>query len=476
MRRWLWLIALLLLAGGVSLVAARLPALKAFERAEQDLQQARDSGDLLAEGQALEALAEISPADSGYWQQAGEVYFSAGKYEEALAALQKAVATGKMSSSGLKLLGDTWLALGNATEAVQKWEQAALMGDQASFASLAEFYRGQKDWENYATWLQKWMNADPDRGIAYLEYGYLQAALGNETALEDLSIAKQKIPEKAGEVSEVENALLAGSLSAYIGFARVYVGRALGTLDYWDFAEIAFSRAVEVDPDYAEAWAFLSEAKFQQSGGGESEILKALALNPESVIARALYAMRLRRDGNPEEALPFLLAVAAAEPRQVIWRLEIAATLAELGKVPESLAELQAAVKIEPQNVAVWRQLTRFCIQHNLELRTVGLPAAREVLRLAPEDAESLDLMGLTFFLLEDSTSAERFLLRAVQADETFADSYLHLGQLYLNQQRNPEAYPYLKQAERLAEPGSEVHQLVNRLLERYFGEVEAAP
>ena len=80
MRRWLWLLSVVLVLAGIAVVAVVRPALISEERMEQTLAEARQSGDLNAEGAALENLARIKPEEN-YWQQAGEVYFKAGNLE-----------------------------------------------------------------------------------------------------------------------------------------------------------------------------------------------------------------------------------------------------------------------------------------------------------------------------------------------------------------------------------------------------------
>ena len=186
--------------------------------------------------------------------------------------------------------------------------------------------------------------------------------------------------------------------------------------------------------------------------------------------------MQLRREGKPEEALPYLQAIATAEPDQVVWRMEVGATLAELGQVNEGLAEFQSATEMEPSNSEPWKALAAYCIQHNMELRTIGLQAAREALSLEPEDAEALDLMGWTLFLLDDTTSAERFLHRALESDPANAGIYLHLGQLYLKTGQMDLAYQNLKKAGQPGRLDDETRRLASRLLERYFGEKESVP
>ena len=374
------------------------------------------------------------------------------------------------------LLGDGLSLSGEPNQALKKWQKASLVGDLEGYARLVNYYREEKDWDDLETVLLDWMRANDTNGEPFLLYSMLRVAQGSGDSLSELRIAREKNPDMDADIIQIENAVLEGSLSSYSGYLPVIVGRALGNYGYWDFAEIAFTQAVETTPEYAEAWAFLSEAKYQQGEGGEEEIQRALTLNPESILVRAIYAMQLRREGKPEEALPFLQAITSAEPDQVVWRMEVGATLAELGQINEALAEYQSATEIDPMNSEPWKGLATFCIQQNMELRTIGLQAAREALSLEPEDAEVLDLMGWTFFLLDDTTSAERFLHRALEEDESFVNAYLHLGQVYLKGQQNSLAYQNLKRASQLAEDESETQFLAKRLLEQYFGEVETIP
>ena len=475
MRRSLWTLAVVVLLAGIGVVITVRPTLISVENAEQALAEAQKSGDLNEEGLALENLARLKPEEN-YWQQAGEVYYEAGNVDAAVRALQKAESAGKLTGKGLVLLGDGLSLGGETIRAVEKWKMAAKVGELDGYTKLANFYREKKDWSNLETVLLDWMKVDETNGEPFLLYSLLQVARGSGDLLSEMRIAREKNPDLDATILQIENAVLEGSLSSYSGYLPVVIGRALGNYGYWDFAEIAFNLALETTPDYAEAWAFLAEAKYQQGERGGKEIQKALSLNPELVLVRALYAMQLRRESKPEEALPYLQAIATAEPEQAVWRMEIGATLAELGQVNEALAEFQLAVGMDPENVDTWKALASFCIQHNLELRTIGLEAAREALALEPEGAETLDLMGWTFFLLDDSTSAERFLHRALEENENYVNAYLHLGQLYLKAQQNSLAYQNLKRASQLAEEDSETKLLAQRLLEQYFGEVEKTP
>ncbi len=52
----------------------------------------------------------------------------------------------------------------------------------------------------------------------------------------------------------------------------------------WQLAERAFSQACQLSPEYAEAWAYLSQAQEQLGQDGLPALNKAIALEPDSVV------------------------------------------------------------------------------------------------------------------------------------------------------------------------------------------------
>ena len=52
----------------------------------------------------------------------------------------------------------------------------------------------------------------------------------------------------------------------------------LAGINHWDLAEYWMQKAVESSPDYAEAWAFLAEARQQRGLDGKEQINRALEL------------------------------------------------------------------------------------------------------------------------------------------------------------------------------------------------------
>jgi tetratricopeptide (TPR) repeat protein len=253
-------------------------------------------------------------------------------------------------------------------------------------------------------------------------------------------------------------------------YGWLMIGRALGSLEQWPLAEQAFRRAVELVPEYAEAWAFLSEARAHTGGSGQPEMERALSLAPQSNLVNALNALALRRQARYAEALDALTAAARLEPEEPFWMLEIAATQVAMGDLIAAREYYQQAVDLAPENSAYWQALARFSVDYNVDMRGLGLPAARQAVMLTPEDPSALDAMGWTLANLDDHITGERFLQQALEIDPAHAAANLHLAQIYLRRQQSGEAYLYLKQA---ASGGAALAEAetARRLLQRYFGE-----
>jgi tetratricopeptide (TPR) repeat protein len=230
-------------------------------------------------------------------------------------------------------------------------------------------------------------------------------------------------------------------------------------------------RAETLNPSYAEAWAFSSEARQQLKQDGLPDLEQALALSPKSAALQALAGLYYRRKGDSQQALQHFMAAAEAEPQRGIWQVEIGSSYADLHNTQKGLEYYQKATGLEPENASIWRLVAQYCLIHDLSVREAGLPAARQAAALAPEDPASADLMGQVMLALGDQASAERFLQQSLEKNADYPAAYLHLGQLYLQQNRLDLAEYSLARAARHVGEDAESILLAQRLLARYFGQ-----
>jgi tetratricopeptide (TPR) repeat protein len=234
-------------------------------------------------------------------------------------------------------------------------------------------------------------------------------------------------------------------------YRSLLIGRTLGSIDSWELAVVAMQSAVDTNPRYAEAWAFLGEAQQQINQDGFPALQKAIELNPQSVLVQALHSVYWHRQGKPDRALIYLHAAETLEPENPVWQVEIGSTLAEMGDLDQAIKSYQAAISLAPKNPAYYRALAEFSAQYGFQVQDVGLPAARQAVLLGPEDAANDDVMGEIFLRQGDVTSSERFLLQALERNDNLASAHLHLAMVYISQNRIESALPHLQRAAALA-------------------------
>ena len=125
------------------------------------------------------------------------------------------------------------------------------------------------------------------------------------------------------------------------------------------------SRAVEIDPYYAEAWALLSIAQSNLRYGfgyevddGWAAAHAALAINPDIAEARCAMARRLEEKGREDEALAELQKGLQVSPES--WELNkaLATFLMSRGKVADAKSYFEKAAAVMETDYHAWGMLT----------------------------------------------------------------------------------------------------------------------
>jgi Flp pilus assembly protein TadD len=138
------------------------------------------------------------------------------------------------------------------------------------------------------------------------------------------------------------------------------------------------------------------------------------------------------------------------------------------GDLVSAYSSYSHAVELAPEDPSTWRALATFSVNNLVDVDVTGLPAARKLIGLAPEDWQSYDLAGQAAFLLDDYPSAEDYLKKAIQLAPTQAAPALHLGLVYLQSGVLASAYSYLNLA-KIYDPDGPYGWQAGRLLEQFF-------
>jgi tetratricopeptide (TPR) repeat protein len=400
-------------------------------------------------------LAEQQPWQTGFWEAAGYSALNAGDFEMAGNCFAHAAAKGQLSVNGYVAWGDADWKNGNYQTALQIWEIADRLGaaPKEILKRKMEALRFLGEDLALIDTLQSILNSSSiddypseSQGTLNQELGLLLAAYEPASAVNYFTRAIELDPELKSKIRIMRNDIQQAISSDDSAYLLLVSGRTLANQDYWTLAEKAFTNATELNPEYAEAWAYLGEAQqhIDQDVEPLTALKKALELDPDSLAANTFLALYWQRKGEYEFALRYLQNASDLDPGNPAYFVEIGQLVALLGDLRAGEAFYWQAYELSSGDPKYVREFIKFSIQFNLDLRTTALPMARQLVMDDPGNPISLDLMGEILLRLGDMLNAERFFLRAIEIDPDFDQAYLHLGEFYQDLGQHELARYYL--------------------------------
>jgi tetratricopeptide (TPR) repeat protein len=440
--------------------------------ANQPVQKTGSSGNFSDSQSYLEKIVSLEPWRADIWEQIGNGELTARNPALAVNAFQKAGNSGGLSPQGTLALGTAFVQLKEEQNAIQTWETLTRNPQYLfqAYTQIVQTYRDNGEFTAEAGTLRSWLKIQPQNPQNILRLGLILSTSDGGEAGNLLTQAAALDPSLSGKVNIIKKALVTTSAAQPTGYDQVITGRALGDIGEWALAASAFKSATILNPNYAEGWAFLGEAKQQLGQDGYPELKHAESLNPDSVIAKSLLSIYWEKQGDPGTALAYLYAVSELEPTEPAWQIQLGTLLAETGNNTMALYHFQKAVDLEPSSAVTWQSLANFCINNDIELSSIGLPAARQAVTLAPDDPQNITTMGSALIATGDLVNGEKFLTRALQIDNKFVEANIQLGLLYNQLDKRDAAFYYINKAVLYSSNDSPQGIMARRLLKVYFG------
>jgi len=389
---------------------------------------------------AFAFVADHQPWRSGFWEAAGDAALASEDHQNAGLYYSRAAAKGELTLDGFLSWGDVEWQLGNPYTALQIWEIAERNGASLIevLAKRVEVYRALgADLELIETLRSILHYQDMihrfEYSALYHELGLLLAAHDPASAPAYLSRSVEMDPALEPQIGSLIIDIQQTSSVDDPAYLYMISGRSLANLGHWELAEKAFHNALDHNPTYAEAWAYLGEARqHTDSGDDPFEALEtALEIDPFSIAANSFMAFYLQRQGELELALVHFKKAADLDPDNYSYLVEIGKLTALLGDLEGGKESFKQAITRSSNDPRYVREFLKFSIHFNLDLQNVALPVARQLVILDPLDAASLDIMGELLMRLGDLLNAERFFWRSLAQDPDYDWANLHLGDLY---------------------------------------------
>ncbi|MGE5124045.1 MAG: tetratricopeptide repeat protein, partial [Acidobacteriaceae bacterium] len=334
--------------------------------------------------------------------QASRYAYQAGDARAAIEYFERASRVTSLSPDDLFMLGDAYYQAGAVYMAEAIWKHVSVLSEMSqAYQRLSDLYLARKDYASALDCLQRLLARNPSETRLYYQIGTLLAATDPEKALPYLIQTVEVDPSHAQQAKELHDKIRTATLFDQPAYTLLIAGRQLASTGEWELASLAFHRATELQPGYADAWAFLGEARQQlakresasQAGTGIAELETAIKLDPGSILANTFMGIYWERQEEYTQAQYYLQRAIFYNPQDPYLFSELGNILSKAGDLPAAESQYEQAIRLAPQEPLFYCLLAEFALDQQIQIRELALPAARQAISLDPNHARALDVM-----------------------------------------------------------------------------------
>jgi serine/threonine-protein kinase len=239
---------------------------------------------------------------------------------------------------------------------------------------------------------------------------------------------------------------------AYASIAYAYLDIAVGVAgslppdEAFGLAKAAVARALELDPDLAEAHAVLGHLKYACDYdwvGAEREFRRALELNPNSGDAFDMLGLMLSAQERYDEALEAQARAHELDP--LAHRMDIVTTNLRMGRYEEALRRIKGILEVEPHLPLAhitqgWAHLLSGATED-------GLTAMRKAIALSPDNPMYLAQLGQALGMVGRTGEAREVLAQLEAIARVRYVSPYHMAYVHTGLGQGEQALDWLERA-----------------------------
>jgi tetratricopeptide (TPR) repeat protein len=430
---------------------------------------------------------EVRQAETA--SQAGDIE-SALEHMDALILLQPQQQGYKLTAAHLALLLDqpsrTRNYLVQLSDRFKRTDEAICLADRASLRLMenppsgwpgliercpaagpdAEWYADQlledAGYRHLPDLLSILHDAGLTSGIWGVKEAFVQAAIEPTVSLPALRKIIGNDSSHAGLALELLDTIEREADRSEPAYVYALIGQVFARSGEWQFAALAFEKAVEIEPEYIEAQTYLGFVLEQLGLDGEARLQQAVDVAPDAALPHVFLAGHYSQREDYQTAIQEMETASKIEPDNPAIIAELGSLYAENGEFEAAVSAFQEATRLAAGDARFWLLFAQFSLNHEYHIEEYGIPASRNAVVLSGDDPAALDALGYGHLLHGDLLLAERLILQAARRDPGRAQTLYHLGLLRIHQGDAQAGLAAFRAAEQL-DPDSPAGELSRR-------------
>ena len=252
--------------------------------------------------------------------------------------------------------------------------------------------------------------------------------------------------------------LRAVSVTAHNKLAHNNLGVQLEEQGKLDEAIVQYRKALEVDPDYADARLGLGNALLAQGKVTEAvkEYSEVRRINPNDKKAGVALANAMSKQGKGALAAAEYSRILESDPDNVDAHYNLGLELSKQGKLDEAASHYSKALEINPNYAKAHNNLGAVLAQMGRSDEAV--PHYQEALRIKPDYPEAHYNLAIALAAQGKSDEAFNHLSQAIRAKPDYAEAHNSLGALLAMRGSIPEAAGHFVEAVKYRPNYAEAH------------------
>ncbi len=407
------------------------PTPDALVNSIRSAREAAIQGESATAAQAYHAAYVLARWNRSFLAEAVAYEMQSGDYTAAETDLQTLASYRPLQAQELAWLGTIKATKGSVDDAVALWEQARLQGtiDTDALRALAAIYSQRGDWVQASAVLTGLTTFTPADGDLLRQLGLIQALDSPEQAVTSLAQAVASDSNLAAELAPLR-ASLEDRTSQPPDLAYAKLGVLYLSLDELPLAEAALSRAVDYNPVYPDALAYLAYVRARLGRPSLGAAQQAVAYGPESPSVHYLAGLTWKQLGRPADARTEFEKAYELDPTNPAFCVEIASTHRAERSLEWAEIWMKEAVRLAPDDARFRLLFIQFYVDEGYQVPEVGLGLARQLVADVPDSAEAHDALAWALFQIGQIEEAQHELDQAMTLNPQLGRAYAHMGEL----------------------------------------------